>query len=251
MYIMKSAPRTIPDHFKNDYTMGGILPIHDWFVDETVQTNVVWDDDMMTQYHETFTENNIITSEYGDAIDGYRASHIIFQALHKIENIEDKHVCIVGSQKPWIEFICLLKKVKSVTTVEYNPPLCNHPDLHIISYDDFVASDMTYDIVISYSSIEHSGLGRYGDELDPMGDIKAINEIQKHLSSDGVLLLGVPVGRDALSWNAHRIYGKLRLPLLLANFVEIEWLGTPKSFLDTCYPENNGPTPLIVLEHKK
>jgi len=248
---MISAPRIIPEHFINDFTMGGVIPIYDWYFDETVQTNVIWDDDMMAEYHEKFTKENIIKSQYGIPLDGYTASHMVLDALNKIENIEDKDVCIVGSQTPWIEFICLLKKVKSITTVEYNPPLCNHHGLKIISYDEFVNSDMNYDIIISYSSIEHSGLGRYGDEIDPNGDLKAMNEIRKHLLKDGILLLGIPVGKDAVTWNAHRIYGKIRLPLLLENFVEIEWLGTNKSYLDTCSPHNNGPNPLIVLEHKK
>ena len=42
-------------------------------------------------------------------------------------------------------------------------------------------SDNLYDIVIQYSSIEHSGLGRYGDYLDPEGDLKAMNDIYDNL----------------------------------------------------------------------
>ena len=43
-----------------------------------------------------------------------------------------------------------------------------------------------------------------------------------HLSDGGMLLLGVPLGMDYLVWNAHRIYGKLHLPLLLQNFKLID-----------------------------
>ncbi len=28
-----------------------------------------------------------------------------------------------------------------------------------------------FDIMVSFSSLEHSGLGRYGDELNPWGDL--------------------------------------------------------------------------------
>ena len=31
-----------------------------------------------------------------------------------------------------------------------------------------------FDAVISYSSLEHSGLGRYGDALNPFGDIISV-----------------------------------------------------------------------------
>lgn len=49
-----------------------------------------------------------------------------------------------------------------------------------------------------------------------------MQQAHNHLSDDGILLLGVPLGMDCLVWNAHRIYGKLRLPLLLQNFKLID-----------------------------
>lgn len=54
--------------------------------------------------------------------------------------------------------------------------------------------------------VEHVGLGRYGDPLDPAGDMKAISELQRVLALGGNLLFVVPVGRPRLSFNAHRIY---------------------------------------------
>ena len=32
---------------------------------------------------------------------------------------------------------------------------------------------LNFDAVVSFSSIEHSGLGRYGDALNPWGDLIA------------------------------------------------------------------------------
>ena len=37
-------------------------------------------------------------------------------------------------------------------------------------------------------TIEHIGLGRYGDKLDPEGDLKAISELKRVLKVDGDLL---------------------------------------------------------------
>jgi len=54
--------------------------------------------------------------------------------------------------------------------------------------------------------IEHIGLGRYGDELDPDGDIRGINELKRVLSPGGKLLFVVPVGKPVIRFNAHRIY---------------------------------------------
>lgn len=54
--------------------------------------------------------------------------------------------------------------------------------------------------------IEHIGLGRYGDPIDPDGDLKAIRELTRVLAPGGTLLVAVPVGEPRIAFNAHRIY---------------------------------------------
>ncbi len=54
--------------------------------------------------------------------------------------------------------------------------------------------------------VEHVGLGRYGDPLDPQGDRKAMDELQRVLAPRGQLLFVVPTGRPRVVFNAHRIY---------------------------------------------
>ena len=56
-------------------------------------------------------------------------------------------------------------------------------------------------------TVEHIGLGRYGDPLDPDGDLKAIAELKRVLAVGGNLLFVVPIGGTAkIMFNAHRIY---------------------------------------------
>jgi SAM-dependent methyltransferase len=55
-------------------------------------------------------------------------------------------------------------------------------------------------------TIEHIGLGRYGDPLDYDGDLKAINELKRVLAVNGNLLFVVPIGKARIQFNAHRIY---------------------------------------------
>jgi predicted SAM-dependent methyltransferase len=55
-------------------------------------------------------------------------------------------------------------------------------------------------------TIEHIGLGRYGDLIDPDGDIKAMNELSRVLAINGNLLFVTPVGKSKIQFNAHRIY---------------------------------------------
>jgi hypothetical protein len=55
-------------------------------------------------------------------------------------------------------------------------------------------------------TLEHFGLGRYGDKIDPDGHIKGINQISKILKKDGILYLSVPVGFERVEFNAHRVF---------------------------------------------
>lgn len=55
-------------------------------------------------------------------------------------------------------------------------------------------------------TIEHIGLGRYGDSIDPEGDIKAINEIIRVTKPKGDILFVTPVGMQKIEFNGHRIY---------------------------------------------
>jgi SAM-dependent methyltransferase len=54
--------------------------------------------------------------------------------------------------------------------------------------------------------LEHIGLGRYGDPVDPDGHLKAAAELSRVLRPGGTLLLGTPVGRERLCFDAHRVF---------------------------------------------
>ncbi len=67
--------------------------------------------------------------------------------------------------------------------------------------------DGEFNSVSCMHTVEHIGLGRYGDALDAKGDIKAINELQRVTIEGGDILFVTPVGRQRIEFNAHRIYG--------------------------------------------
>ena len=71
--------------------------------------------------------------------------------------------------------------------------------------------------------VEHIGLGRYGDPVDYDGDLKAISEIKRVLSSGGNLLFVVPIGQNKIMYNAHRIYTYEQIITLFSDLRLVEF----------------------------
>ena len=141
-------------------------------------------------------------------------------------NITHKSVLVVGSEIPWVETIALYHGAAHVTTLEYGQIISQHPQITTLTPPEFRQAFLNgtlgmFDAVLSFSSLEHAGLGRYGDALNPWGDVLAVARAWCVTQPAGLLYLGVPTavdGVDKIQFNAHRWYGKLRWPLLTANW---------------------------------
>ena len=145
----------------------------------------------------------------------------------RVVDMKGKSVLIIGSSHPWLECICLYHGAAKVTTLEYGQLTSEHPQIVAMTPDVFRAQYLAgtlerFDGVLLHSSVEHSGLGRYGDALNPWGDILAVARAWCVTKPDGFLYIGVPTGQDLLGSNWHRIYGRIRWPLLTANWRRIE-----------------------------
>jgi hypothetical protein len=71
-------------------------------------------------------------------------------------------------------------------------------------------------------TIEHFGLGRYGDPLDPQGHLKGLRQLKRMVRPGGVLYLSTPIGRERVEFNAHRVFAPERLLGWFAAGWEIE-----------------------------
>ena len=71
--------------------------------------------------------------------------------------------------------------------------------------------------------IEHIGLGRYGDSIDPEGSLKAARELQRIVSSGGKLFLSLPIGRERICFNAHRVHAPASVSAMFSQMRLVEF----------------------------
>ena len=92
----------------------------------------------------------------------------------------------------------------------------------------------------SLPAVEHFGLGRYGDPIDPGGAAEALRTFERVLAPGGTLYLSFPIGRPRVEFNAHRIFDP-RDPievlggLTLVRFSAVDDGGVLR---DPCQPED-------------
>lgn len=115
-----------------------------------------------------------------------------------------KHVDISST----ISFSTMLSAFIHVDFYDYRPAQikfdnlnCRRGDLTSLPFEDG-----SIESISCMHTVEHVGLGRYGDVLDPTGDMQAAHELSRVVKAEGSLIFVVPVGKPKIEFNAHRIY---------------------------------------------
>lgn len=107
-------------------------------------------------------------------------------------------------------FIAHLLVFREVYYIDVRPLPYNIRGLHFIQGNASELEGIADESVESLScfhALEHFGLGRYGDEIDPNAYKKAAENMKRVLMKNGHLYIGVPVGpENKLVFNAHRIF---------------------------------------------
>ncbi len=77
------------------------------------------------------------------------------------------------------------------------------------------------DSISCLHTLEHFGLGRYGDEIDPEGHLKGFEVITYILKPSGKFYFSVPIGKNKIEFNAHRVFSLSYLLLWVTKRYEI------------------------------
>jgi hypothetical protein len=156
------------------------------------------------------------------------ACHYFYQDIWAFKKIcqanPDCHVD-VGSR---IDFVGFLTAVTKVTFIDIRPLLAD-----LDNFDSrkgsILAMPYENDSVPSLSCLhvaEHVGLGRYGDPPDPYGTKKSCVELARVLAKGGDLYFSLPVGRQKVCFNAHRIHSPNQIIKYFSGLELLEFSGT-------------------------
>ena len=183
----------------------------------------VWDFDTIEQMKD-HCSRGLLHGTYG-----FNETSRLFHVLKTAPGVQNGHVLVIGSERPWVESCALAAGASTVVTLEYGKIQSNHPQVTTSTPDEMRSTfkkTKLFDAIVTFSSIEHSGLGRYGDSLNPWGDLQAIARAWCIAKTGASLVIAVPDSKfslpdDAIKFNAHRVYGPVMFSNLFANWKQV------------------------------
>ena len=200
---------------KEHFTLNGQMALTHWYLDDTYNHKKIFTRNKISQYIDLIKTKKL--AYYGSVADW------LHEALNKYD-IRNKRIAIMGSVSPECESFCLYYG-SGCTTVEYNKIYSEDPRIRTMTPDMLHEKPEQFDVAFSISSFEHDGLGRYGDPINPNADLETMQKMKTIVKNNGLMFLAVPLGPDRLVWNAHRIYGRIRFPMLTKGWEILDSFG--------------------------
>lgn len=192
-------------NYPSIYRMGFVYPVlTDYRQSAGVNSGHYYHQDLYVA-KQVFKSNPKVHLDLGSRIDGFVAHLLAFG-----------QTTIIGDVRP----------VKD-----------NDPNLSSIQIDlsllPEARSVKQYSSISSLHVVEHVGLGRYGDKVNPVGHIQAIRHLSLLLSEGGMLYISFPISsKSRVEFNAHRV---ISIPEAHAIFEEMNL-----SIIDFAYVDDAG-----------
>jgi hypothetical protein len=156
-----------------------IVPcLHDWYVKtDATQNEYFWQDLLVAR--RVFEARPKRHVDVGSRVDGFVAHVASFREVEMLD------VRPISRAVPGIVF-------RQADLMKPVPPAAD--------------GEAYCDSLSCLHALEHFGLGRYGDPVDPVGYERGIANMARLVASGGRFYLSTPIGRERVEFNANRVF---------------------------------------------
>ena len=169
-------------------------------------------------------------SDHQDSASG-GLGHYFYQDLwasRKIYQARPKQHMDIGSRVDG--FVAHILTFMPITLIDIRPLESFAEDLTFVHADATtlpMIADASVESLSSLHAVEHFGLGRYGDPVDPTAPLKAMQTMARVIQPGGRLYFSVPIGRQRLQFNGQRVFSPVVIldhlrPLRLLSFAAVD-----------------------------
>jgi Caenorhabditis protein of unknown function, DUF268 len=159
------------------------------------------------------TDTHVILEDYvqqAGAVSGHYFHQDLLVANFIREANPMRHID-VGSRIDG--FVAHVASYREIEVIDIRPlVVTGHSQIKFIQRDLMSLDSSLVGICDSLSclhALEHFGLGRYGDPIDPRGHIKGFYNLTKMLTQGGTLYISFPIGKSGIYFNAHRVFDSM------------------------------------------
>jgi SAM-dependent methyltransferase len=157
---------------------------------------------------------------------GVLAEHYFYQDLYiaqqVFQNNPMRHVDIGSRIDGFVAHVASFREIEvldvrdfhlSIPNIRFTRANLATKDFYLVDYCDSLSC---------LHSLEHFGLGRYGDPVDYNGHLIGWENMFRMLKKGGKFYFSVPIGNQRLEFNAHRVFSMVYLLGLIERHYDVD-----------------------------
>ena len=145
------APRAPPDALLSNFTLGGRIPLEQFYVDEAAHAEYRWG---QAELEELVQHARRLDLRRRIPDVGVHISRVLAREVSELNG--KASVVVYGSTEPWVECAALAAGAADVTTVEYGARVYDHPQLRTMHVTEHaMAAAAAFDVAVAAAAFDH------------------------------------------------------------------------------------------------
>ena len=151
--------------------------------------------------------NYPILSDYRDwagTMKGHYFHQDLLVAQKIFANRPNKHVDVGSSISGFVSHVASFMPIE---ILDIRPTPSSSKNISFTQQDVMAGLTVRTPSLSCLHTLEHFGLGRYGDPIDPQGHLRGFENLVNAVDSGGIFYVSFPIGaKERVEFNAHRVF---------------------------------------------